>query len=103
MPTGDKVLGNKIRRMIYKLIVNYPGVPFNKLMDIFELTDSNLRYHLNYLEKNGKISSGVDDGVKHYYPHPSTVRTLEKSQDLMEAQRFTTHSAPINEKISIIQ
>ena len=89
MPSGDKVLDNKIRRMIYNLIVNYPGVTFNKLIDIFELTDSNLRYHLNYLEKNGKISSGIDNGIKHYYPHPSTVKILHKPQDIIESQKLT--------------
>ena len=89
MPSRDKVLDNKIRRMIYNLIVNYPGVPFNKLIDIFELTDSNLRYHLNYLEKNGKISSGIDSGIKHYYPHPSSVKILHKTQDIIESQKLT--------------
>jgi predicted transcriptional regulator len=88
MPSGDKALDNKIRRMIYNLIVNYPGVPFNKLMEIFELTDSNLRYHLNYLEKNGKISSGIDNGIKHYYPHPSNVKILQKPQDIIESQKL---------------
>ena len=89
MSSGDKVLDNKTRRMIYNLIVNYPGVPFNKLIDIFELTDSNLRYHLNYLEKNGKISSGIEGGIKLYYPHPSSVKILNKPQDIIELQKLT--------------
>jgi len=89
MPSGDKVFDNKIRRMIYNLIVNYPGIPHNKLLDIFELNDSNLRYHLNYLEKNEKISSGIDNGIKHYYPDPSTVKILHKPQNIIESQKLS--------------
>ena len=85
MPSGDKVLENKIRRMIYNLIVNYPGVPFNKLIDIFELTESNLRYHLNYLEKNDKIKSGLEGGMRYYYPNPSTVKLIGKPQNIIES------------------
>ena len=100
MPRGDKVLDNKIRRMIYNLIVNYPGVPFNKLIDIFELTDSNLRYHLNYLEKNGKISSGIDNGIKHYYPHPSSVKILHKPKENFETQKLSQEQKHI---VSIVK
>jgi len=100
MSSGDKVLDNKTRRMIYNLIVNYPGVPFNKLMDIFELTDSNLRYHLNYLEKKGKISSGIDGGIKYYYPHPSAVKILNKPQDIIESRKLTQEQRHI---VSIVK
>jgi predicted transcriptional regulator len=100
MPNVDKVLDNKIRRMIYNLIANYPGVPFNKLKDIFELTDSNLRYHLNYLEKNDKISSGIDNGIKLYYPHPSSVKILNTPQDIIVSQKLTQEQKHI---VSIVK
>jgi predicted transcriptional regulator len=80
---------NKIRRMVYNIIVTYPGVSFTNIKNIFELTDSNLRYHLNYLEKNNKISSGVVGGVKSYYPHPSSVAVLRKPEQVMESQKLT--------------
>jgi len=76
--------------MIFKLIVNYPGVSFNKILDIFELTDSNLRYHLNYLEKNNKISSVLESAIRCYYPHPSSVKLLNNRQDNLESYKLTT-------------
>ncbi|MCK5561429.1 MAG: winged helix-turn-helix transcriptional regulator [Thermoplasmata archaeon] len=89
MSSGDKVLENKIRRMIYNLIVIYPGVSFNNILKIFELTDSNLRYHLNYLEKNDKIRSGLEGGMRYYYPHPSTVKLIGKPQNIIESYKLT--------------
>ncbi len=90
MTNGDKILENKIRRMIYNLIVTYPGVSFNNIMNIFELTDSNLRYHLNYLEKNGKISSTLEGSIRYYYPHPSSVKMLQNKQDTIESHKLTS-------------
>ena len=97
---GDKVMENKLRRMIYNLIVTYPGVSFSNIMNIFELKDSNLRYHLNYLEKHGKISSSQEDGIKCYYPHPANVKLLDKRQEPIETHRLS----PEQEKLlSIIK
>lgn len=92
MPTGDSesVFKNKTRKMIFRLIVNYPGVSFNKISDIFEITDSNLRYHLNYLEKNDKISSVVESGNRCYYPNPSSVKLLYNGQENLESYKLTT-------------
>jgi predicted transcriptional regulator len=68
MHNGDEVLENKIRRMIFNLIVEYPGVSLNTIKNVFELTESGIRYHLNYLEKNNKISSSMERGIKCYFP-----------------------------------
>lgn len=89
MVNEDKTLENKIRRMIHNLIVTYPGASFNNIRDIFELTDSNLRYHLNYLEKNGKISSGVENNIRCYYPHPSSVKVLMNIPETIETYKLT--------------
>jgi predicted transcriptional regulator len=89
MSNDEKTLDNKIRRMILNLIINYPGVSYSKLKDIFELTDSNLRYHLNYLEKNGRISQGSDDRIKNYYPHPSNVKTLNIPDGIIESYKLS--------------
>jgi len=89
MSDAKKIMDNKIRRMVYNLIVTYPGVSFNNIKTIFELTDSNLRYHLNYLEKNNQISSGLEGGIKSYYPHLSSVAILRKPEQNMESQKLT--------------
>ncbi len=89
MSNGDEALENKLRKMIYNHIVKYPGVSFNTLKDIYELTDSSLRYHLYYLEKSNKISSGLEKGIRCYYPHPSSVTLPQKQQAPLESQRLS--------------
>ena len=91
MHRGDEVLENKIRRMIFNLIVEYPGVSLNTIKNVFELTESGIRYHLNYLEKNNKISSSMERGIKCYYPHPSSVRIPKASKDILESQKLLPH------------
>ena len=89
MSYGDESLDNKTRRTIFNHIIKYPGVSFNTLKDIYELTDSSLRYHVYYLEKNDKISSGLEKGVRCYYPHPASVRTPPKPAAPVESQKLT--------------
>ena len=94
--TGAEIdgLDNKVRRMIFNHISEYPGVSFNKLKNIFELTDSSLRYHLHYLEKNDQISSSPENGLRCYFPHPGTV-TIPKPQDPMASYDLTPNQKHI--------
>lgn len=89
MVVGNNATENKVRRMLFNHIVKYPGVSFNTLKDIYELTDNSLRYHLYYLEKNRKISSGLEKGTRCYYPHPTSVTLPKKAQDTLESQRLS--------------
>jgi predicted transcriptional regulator len=89
MPKGDEILENKLRRMIYNLIVECPGIGFNSIKTIFEATDDSLRYHLNYLEKNDKISSGVEGGIKCYFPHPASVTIPQNTQKVLESHKLS--------------
>ena len=89
MAMGDSVLENKLRRMIYNHILRYPGVSYNTLKEIFELTDSSLRYHIYYLEKNNKITSGMENNNRCFYAHPASVSILLKSQQSVESQKLT--------------
>jgi len=89
MRAGDEALENKIRRMIFNLIVEYPGVSSNTIKNVFELTESALRYHLNYLEKNNKISSSDERGIKCYFPHPISVSIPKNTKDISKSNKLT--------------
>jgi predicted transcriptional regulator len=78
--TGEEILDNKVRRMIFNHISEYPGVSYIKLKNIFELSDSSLRYHLHYLEKHQQVSSSPENGVRCYFPHPSYVSIPEPQE-----------------------
>jgi predicted transcriptional regulator len=87
----DETLENNLRRLVFNLVVEYPGVSFNKLRNIFELSDSNLRYHLGYLERNDKVSSVIENGIKCYYPHPSSVTISKRTQGVLESHKLNPH------------
>jgi predicted transcriptional regulator len=91
MQAGDEVLDNKIRRMILNLIIEYPGVSFNTIKNIFELTESGLRYHLNFLEKNNRVSSSIERGIKCYYPHPASVRFPKSTKGILGSHKLPPH------------
>ena len=53
---------NYIRKLIHSHIVEYPGVSFSTLKKFYDLNDSTLRYHLNYLERAQRISANLENG-----------------------------------------
>ena len=68
MPTPDKTLKHRTRKIIYNYISAHPGISFSDIKNVLDLTDSTLRYHLDLLEKGEKIKSMFVDGKKSYYP-----------------------------------
>jgi len=62
------VFDHKTRKMIYSHIVNYPGVSYITLKNIFNISPSTLRYHLEYLTKADRILMDLEDGKRCYYP-----------------------------------
>jgi len=91
MAKGDIALDNKTRRIIYNHIYAYPGVSFNTLKEIFELSPGALRYHLNYLEKYEKISCGLEKGNRCYYPFHNGFNISKISQDRSGLHKLTPH------------
>ncbi|UCH90081.1 MAG: winged helix-turn-helix transcriptional regulator [Thermoplasmata archaeon] len=73
----ESVLDNETRRLIYNHIMANPGVSFNVLKNVFNMNDSTLRYHLNYLEKNDKISFGLEKRKRNYYPHANKAYAVQ--------------------------
>jgi predicted transcriptional regulator len=92
---SKKTLDHKTRGMIYNLIIAQPGITYKFIKKTFNLADGTLRYHLNFLERNDKIRSKLENRNKCYYPieqvgfktrpEPSEVRTyrLSDKQELI--------------------
>jgi predicted transcriptional regulator len=95
MSYGDEKLKNKTRRLIYNYIISYPGVSFNALKNIFELTDSSLKYHIHLLEKYNKINFFTENGTRYYYPYNPLVNIPQKEQMLLDSYKLTTQQEQI--------
>lgn len=94
--SSDKVaLENQLRKMIYNHIVEYPGVSFSTLKKIYDLNDSTLRYHLNYLARAERISSKMESGKLHYYPFPSKVAVSNPNNTISTTHELTPHQERI--------
>lgn len=92
----DKVaLENQIRKMIYKHIVEYPGVSFSKLKRIYDLNDGTLRYHVNYLARAQKITSKIEAGKLHYYPYARSVIDSNPTNPNLRSHELTSHQENI--------
>ena len=59
----------------------HPGVSFLVLKSVLKLNDSTLRYHLNYLERSEKISFGLEEGRRYYYPHLGAKHVIRNAED----------------------
>ncbi|UCH89618.1 MAG: MarR family transcriptional regulator [Thermoplasmata archaeon] len=101
MGSEDFALENEKRRMIFNHINAYPGVSFNILKNIFELTDGALRYHLDYLEKNDKINCGLDKGVRCYYPNAGSVNVHRSPGETLELYKLTPRQEQVLDTIKL--
>ena len=68
MHEDEDVLDHRTRRMVYNYISSHPGVSFQKIRHVLDLNSSTLRYHLQYLQRSGKIVLEMEGGKKFYYP-----------------------------------
>ncbi len=78
---GSLMRSNDKRRLIYKHILEYPGVSFQLLKGLFIMTEGNLRYHLNVLETEKKVRSKLMKRGRCYYPFDMTEMIKFKGVD----------------------
>lgn len=74
VPSG--MSGTATRKMILAHIMEHPGISFNILMSVFRMSEGNLRYHLNMLEKERSVRSKLIKGKKCYFPYDARMLLL---------------------------
>jgi predicted transcriptional regulator len=76
------------RKKIFDYISNNPGVHLRKISRDINIHLSTLRYHLDYLEEEGLISSKKEDNLRIYYAS-GKLNPLEKIlTPLLQQKRF---------------
>jgi predicted transcriptional regulator len=64
---GEAGFEHKTRKLIYNYISTNPGASFGTIRNFFDLNDSTLKYHLNYLEKSKRIVSHREGRRRCYF------------------------------------
>lgn len=93
---GNEAIENRSRRMIFNHIITHPGVSFSIIKQVFGLTDSTLRYHLNYLETRNEIRSIIQDRNKCYYPNQKHIFDTRIESELSVQRLNPTQERLIN-------
>jgi predicted transcriptional regulator len=60
--------GKDVRESIRLYIRNHPGQPYAKIQQIFQMSRGTMRYHLDRLERSGKIRRESRDGKVYIFP-----------------------------------
>jgi predicted transcriptional regulator len=89
MGWDEVALENRIRKMLYNHIVEYPGVSFPTLERIYNLNHSTLRYHLKYLESAERITSKLEVGKLHYYVNNGNENFSNPINNKLDIQNLT--------------
>jgi signal transduction histidine kinase/DNA-binding response OmpR family regulator len=76
------------RRLIFDYVADNPGSHLRKIERDLNIRLSTLRYHLNYLEKNGSIVSQKQDNLKVYFPSGKLRSHMRTMMPLLQQKRF---------------
>ena len=76
------------RRLIFDYISENPGVHLRKISRDINIHLSTLRYHLDYLESKGLITSQKEDNLKIYFASGKLNPQEKKLTPLLQQKRF---------------
>lgn len=64
----DDLLELEVRRRIYDYVRSYPGMHLREIARAVDLEMNHAKYHLQYMEKHGLVSSRRDEGYWRFFP-----------------------------------
>jgi predicted transcriptional regulator len=76
------------RRLIFNYILTNPGTHLRKISRDLNIYLSTLRYHLDYLEDKGLISSKMENNLKIYFPSGKLDLKERNLAPLLQQKRF---------------
>lgn len=93
-PEEHPALELEVRRDIYQLIEDKPGLHVRAIQQTLELPYGTTTYHLNYLEKAELVTPKMDGGFKRYYASHKVSRRDKEILTLLRQEvprRICTH------------
>lgn len=57
-----------VRKRLFQVVQDYPGLHLREIARMTELDPNHAKYHLQYLEKHGMLSSRKEEGYWRFFP-----------------------------------
>lgn len=73
----NTILKNEVRKKIYELIFNNPGLHFGKISRELKIPKTTLYHHISILQKQGKVKKHIE-GRYHRYYASQEISSLDK-------------------------
>ena len=93
----DDVLELEIRKKIYNLIKENPGLHANKIAKLLSISGQLADYHLAYLERNEMIVAVKEGGFRRYYVKGTTGFNEQKRISILQ------HETPLKIVLFLLQ
>lgn len=83
MYSSGSPIAHKTQRLIYNYVSDNPGVTFSRLRKLLDLNTSTLRYHLDQLERAGRIVSRVVGKKRCLYSSDAADAVVSPKRDVV--------------------
>lgn len=102
LATRDDLLELDTRRRLFEVVQEYPGLHLRELARRVEMNPNHAKYHLQYLEKHGLISSKKQGGYWTFFPLEEGSLGLREQVDAREKHVLALLRRPIPLHVTIV-
>jgi DNA-binding CsgD family transcriptional regulator len=87
--SGKNILDHQARSLMYESIVQTPGVDLKTLARLTGINENTARYHLEQMQKTGKIITAVIGGSSHFFENHGK---YSEDEQVLRARMFSSSS-----------
>lgn len=98
----DDLLALDTRRRIYEVVQEYPGLHLRELARRVDMNPNHAKYHLQYLEKHGLISSRKEGGYWTFFPREEGSLGMREAVDARKKEVLAMLRRPVPLHVTLV-